>query len=177
MYYLYYLCCPNSESVYIGFTNNLKRRLTTHKHQARKGRKSPLYDSMRKYGLESYTILPFRSFTERQEALRYEREAISLHRTLGAKLLNLAEGGEGGFVVPEGKIEVWKNKLSKARQGRKPALGMKHSDKNKECFSECAKRKPLRFPDLDPTIISFRDAKEKFGVSKTHYYRLLKQKI
>lgn len=175
MYYLYYLCCTESESLYIGYTNNLKRRLTTHSHQARRGKKSPLYDAMRKYGVEKYLILPLHQVASKESALSLEKDLIRLHRDYGVKLLNLADGGEGGFVVPEEKLQDWKAKLSTARKGRKPALGMEHTEENKKFFSECAKRKPLRYPNLDPNSLSFKEAKTLYGISKTHYYRLLKE--
>jgi hypothetical protein len=64
--------------------------------------------------------------------------------------------------------------LSQARQGRTPALGMKHSDENKRYFSECSKRREPKYPK-QVTEIPFKEASEKYGISKTHYYRLLKR--
>jgi hypothetical protein len=90
-------------------------------------------------------------------------------------LLNLADGREGGYVIPEASKEAWKAKLSLARQGRKPALGMKHTEENKNFFSECSKRRKLLYPTLDVTKVGFIEANKTCGISKTHYYRLLKR--
>ena len=52
---------------------------------------------------------------------------------------------------------------------------MKHTEENKKFFSECTKRRILLYPNLSVTKLSFKEAKEQFEISKTHYYRLLKR--
>lgn len=175
MYYLYYLFCNTSDTVYVGFTNNLKRRLSSHKSSARNGKKSALYDAMRKHGQDNYKIFPFKVFVDKQAAFEQEAVEIAKLRQAGVRLLNLADGGEGGYVIPAHKREEWRAKLSEARQGKKPALGMRHTEENKRFFAECNKRKVLSYPDLDPLEYSFKEANDNFGISKTHYYRLLKR--
>jgi hypothetical protein len=66
--------------------------------------------------------------------------------------------------------------LKEKRKGRKPALGMKHTEDNKKKFGEFGKMRwdiYGRYPD-DVINYSFNEAKEKYGISKTHYYRLRK---
>lgn len=174
MYYLYYLCCKTSSKFYVGYTNNLKKRLVTHRSAASRGRKTPLYDLMRKHSPESFFIIPVVQNLTKEQILHLEREVIKNLREVEAPILNCADGGEGGFVVPEEKLLEWKEKLSKSRQGRKPALGMRHTVENKKFFSECAKRKTIIYSKAQLEGLTFKDAKAKLGISKTHYYRILK---
>lgn len=172
MFYLYYLMSLETPKYYIGITNNIKRRFASHKSAAKSNKKSPLYDSMRKYSFYIVQVEEYKSLIEVQEAeVFFIREA----RQCGRKILNLADGGEGGYVIPETSKEAWKTKLSKARQGAKPSLGMKHSEENKRFFSECNKRRKLLYPNLDVNKCGFKEAKNLYGISKTHYYRLLKR--
>ena len=174
MYYLYYIVSDKTNYLYIGITNNLKRRFACHRHSAKSGKKSPLYDCMRKYGVENFLIVLVNEFGTKEQAQKAEVESISFARTNQWKILNLADGGEGGYVIPEHLKDAWKAKLSKARQGRKPSLGMRHSEENKRFFAECNKRKVPTYPNLDFSL-GFTKNNRLYGISKTHYYRLLKR--
>lgn len=164
-------------SYYIGMTSQtIEKRFVQHKSAAKRGVKSPLYDCIRKYGVDSFRIRSCAWFKSIEECRAHEIKLISEARlNKENKLLNLADGCEGGYVIPETSKEAWKTKLSKARQGAKPALGMKHSEENKRFFSECSKRRKLLYPNLDVNKCGFKEAKNLYGISKTHYYRLLKR--
>jgi group I intron endonuclease len=165
-----------TNSVYVGMTKNkLSTRLIQHKFKSRKGTKSPLYDCMRKYGEDNFIFVLRDKFETIEECQEAEIYWIKFARENNWKLLNLADGGNGGYVIPEDKKENWKLKLSKARQGRQPSLGLKHTEENKKYFSECSKRRKLLYPTLNVLEVGFKEAKETFGISKTHYYRLLKR--
>lgn len=151
----------------------LSNRFAAHKFAAKKGLKSPLYCAMRKYG--DFIIVLVEEFETKESCYLAEIRYIKEARESGIAIYNLADGGQCGYVLPEERKEEWKTKLSKARQGAKPALGMKHTEENKKFFSECSKRRKLRYPDLDVTKISFTKANRLCGISKTHYYRLLKR--
>lgn len=172
--YLYNIVSDKTDFIYIGITNDIKKRFASHKCAARTNKKSPLYDCMRKHGIESFTLIPLAFFSERELAQQAEINAISLARINNIKILNLADGGEGGYVIPNHLKDAWKVKLSKARQGRKPALGMKHTEENKKFFAECNKRKVPTYPNLDFSL-GFTKNSKIYGISKTHYYRLLKR--
>lgn len=176
MYYMYHLSSVNQDAYYIGITSNMKSRLNSHKRSAKSGRKSLLYDSMRAYGIDSYEMIRMAEFETWQEACEREKETLAEARAAGHILLNLADGGEGGYVVPDSIKDEWRKKLSEARQGRKPALGMKHSEENKKIFSECGKKR-WEGKTYPPEVIDipFQESHELHGISKTHYYRLLKQ--
>jgi len=175
MYTVYFIVSNKTSFYYVGMTSkSLHTRLIQHKSAARLGKKSPLYDCMRKHGLNNFLIVFRDHFENKVDCQVSERYWIALARQEEHKILNLADGGEGGYVVPEASKEVWRAKLSIARQGRKPALGMKHTEENKKFFSKCNERKILKYPE-EITNLSFKQAKEQYQISKTHYYRLLKR--
>jgi hypothetical protein len=102
-------------------------------------------------------------------------------RQTTADIYNLHPGGLGGFSIltkSEVEIEEWREKQRIARKGKTPALGMKHSDENKILFGEFGKKRwdiYGRYPAEEVVNMSFKEANKKFGISKTHYYRLRKQ--
>jgi group I intron endonuclease len=176
MFVVYKVRCEGSEKYYIGYASNLNKRIATHRYFCNNGRKTKFYDFARKHGFDNLIFEILKTFSSREEAMSFEKETIDLNDT---NSLNLAEGGEGGFFVPEDKVEGWKEKLKEARAGRKPALGMKHTEETKKLAGEYGRlRWDLygRYPE-DVTSISYKLAKEKYGVSKTHYYRLKRAKI
>ena len=172
MYKIYYLVSESTKWYYIGMTkNSLKIRFTQHASSARREVKSPLYDCMRKHS-DFLVVLKADGLTY-EEACELEKKLIREARELSHSILNLADGGEGGFVILN--VEDWKNKLKAARAGRKPALGMKHSEENKRLFSKVSKEywsSQETYKKEEILQHSFRDATSKFGISKTHYYRL-----
>ena len=88
----------------------------------------------------------------------------------------MVEGGKPSFRVKD--IKSWKKKLRKARKGRKPSLGMKHSDENKKLFSKVSTEywKSQKTYDVEQVRkLSFKEANLKLGISKTHYYRIIKK--
>jgi len=174
MFYVYKLTNKITQKYYIGFTNNISNRVNSHKCSAKSGKKSKLYSNIRKYGFDNFDLSVLFQSEDRTSALSKEIEFIDLE---DKQCLNLALGGEGGFVVPEEHKDVWRRKLSVKRKGRKPALGMKHTDSNKNLFSEFSKKRWDANGRYPKEVIdhSFKDAFYKFGISKTHYYRLLKQ--
>lgn len=174
MYKVYYLVSPSTKWYYIGMTkNSLQTRLNAHKHCARRGTNSPLYACMRKY--DDFIIVLRDEYTTHSECCDREIALIKEAKDLGHSILNLAEGGEGGYVIPEHKRDEWITKLKKKRAGGKPALGMKHSEENKELFSRVSKEywKVNRVYNPDDIIcLPFKEAHKTYGISRTHYYRL-----
>lgn len=172
MYKLYYLVSETTEKYYIGITkNSLRQRYSQHKHRMNSDNNLPLYNAMRKYG--DFKIVFADEYDTKEEACDAEIQAIKLARDSGHDILNVSDGGDCGNVAHD--KELWKQRLREARKGRKPALGMKHTEENKRFFSECAKRKQIMYNENDLIGMSFKTASIKFGISKTHYYRLLKR--
>lgn len=174
MYKLYYLVTEKDSGYYIGMTKcPLQTRLTQHKSRANTSSLLKVYTHMRKYGVDTYSIVLVDTFEEYGACCQAEIDAIYEALNRGDKLLNLSQGGEGGFFVQD--IEAWKAKLSLARQGAKPALGMKHSKENKKLFKEVSNKywETQDTYNIEEVMkYSFKEANEKLGISKTHYYRL-----
>lgn len=100
---IYALCCPDTGEVrYIGKANNSAKRLKSHIRDARR-RDTPVYRWVRKLGTAG-----------KEPALRVlcvsddwptdERAQIAAYRASGARLLNVAEGGD----EPHCSLEVRK---------------------------------------------------------------------
>lgn len=164
-----------NDAVYVGITRaTLAARFRAHKYSAKSGVITPLYSMIRKYGFDKFSIILISEFQHENDLLAAERNLIKAYRESNTRCLNILDGGTSYFPIKD--WEVQKEKLRKARAGRKPALGMKHTDENKKKFSEFGKMRwdmYGRYPD-DVTSYSFKDATDKYGISKTHYYRLKK---
>lgn len=188
MHYLYRIVNNISGTVYYGITNNLINRIAAHKHSALKSKsnrvyKCPLYCAIRSYGWEAFSVSCVQTFETLAEAQQAEVDIISKCKDDGTKMYNLHPGGTGGFSMltksPK-EIESWKEKRKQAMTGRdfKPALGMKHTEENKKLFSAFGKLRwdiYGRYPADELITLRCVDAMRKYGISKTHYYRLKKQ--
>lgn len=171
--YLYQIVNKDSGRKYYGITVNTKNRWSSHKYAAKYTRsKTPLYDAMRSYGFDRFIL---EVLEEGPDELIAQRE-INLIAS-DPTCYNLHQGGHIGFDVTTKEpdaVDEWKAKLRVKRKGKTPALGMKHTDETKKLCGEYGKLRwdiHGRYPD-DVTSLSFKAAKEKYGISKTHYYRL-----
>lgn len=166
-----------SNSIYIGITSGgLKKRFNEHKRCAKKGVKTTLYCAMKSYGSENFKIEVLKEYETREELELAEYETIKEFKELDFNLYNMKDELCKHFYIKD--VEKWKDKLKIKRKGRTPALGMKHNDENKKKFSEFSKmRWDLygRYPKEEIVKLSRKEAKEKFGISTTHYYRLRKE--
>lgn len=179
MYYLYYITSTQTNSYYIGITKNPAARWRSHKHRAKQGVKTPLYASMRSYGIDTFSMLVLKEFQTVEECCLAEVQEIKQAKEQNKKIYNLALGGFDGNVITDPvRKEQWKAKLKEKRIGRTPALGMKHSENNKKLFGDFGKLRwdiHGRYPE-EVIDSSFKEAHLKFGISKTHYYRLKKSR-
>ena len=178
MYKVYRIVSDLTPRVYIGYTKQeLRSRMNDHRFCCRdESKTSFLYNVMRKYGEFNFKIHLISEFSSKEEAIA---EEIRLIADSDKKVsMNLAPGGNGGYVVPESKKADWISKLKQARKGRTPAKGMKHSEENKRLFAEVsneywATQETYKWDDVKH--LSHRDAKKATGISTTHYYRLKKR--
>lgn len=178
MYYLYSIKNAVNGKVYAGITNNPRHRWHTHAYGVRSNKnKSALYSAMRKHGIENFTMDIVSEFYTREEACEAEVFAISFMHEENIPNYNLHPGGTGGYAVPEDRKEEWKLKLKVKRSGKKPALGMKHTDENKAIFSEGGKARWDKYGRYPKEVLDygFAEANRRYGISKTHYYRLRKE--
>lgn len=170
MVFVYKILNSVNGKEYVGITKNAKLRWNSHVYSS-KTKNTPLYAAMRKYGTDKFYMQVICICPDWNYACDVEVELIKQ----SSSLYNLAAGGKGGYVVPEEHKAEWKEKLSQARRGRKPAKGMKHTEKNKKLFAEVSRK---YWEDQDTynaeEVIkySFKEAEKMFGISKTHYYRL-----
>lgn len=172
MYKLYKITTIKDFGVYYGITKySLNIRFNQHKFVSKSG-KSYIANAMRKYGANSFSIHLVNTFNTLEECCKAEQEIIA---TSTEKLYNLASGGQTGYSMSKDpRCNSWKSKLKEQRQGRKPALGMKHSEENKKIFSTSIKKRWDKCGRYPKEVIQcgFTEANKKYGISKTHYYRM-----
>jgi len=136
--YVLFLKSKPEEIRYVGVTKyeTAATRLKGHRSAALKGMKLPVYDWMRKHGEDSIDATIVKSFLTLEEAYAAEKQLIHELRLANASLLNIADGGTGGYTGPPSKEAREKmaagargrvksreerDKLSKANKGKKPS--------------------------------------------------------
>ena len=170
MYKVYKIVNKVNGKYYIGMTKQtLIKRFSQHKQNAKMGKNTYLYNAIRKYGNDNFEIELLLECSNKEECCNLEIEYISKNKNG----YNLAPGGEGGFVVQD--IKSWKCKLKESRKDKTPFLGKTHSEEAKKKCSEASKlywdsQQTYSWEDIKK--YSYKEAKEKFGISTTHYYRL-----
>ena len=170
MYKVYKIVNKVNGKYYIGMTKQtLIKRFSQHKQNAKMGKNTYLYNAIRKYGNDNFEIELLLECSNKEECCNLEIEYSSKNKNG----YNLAPGGEGGFVVQD--IKSWKCKLKESRKDKTPFLGKTHSEEAKKKCSEASKlywgsQQTYSWEDIKE--YSYKEAKEKFGISTTHYYRL-----
>ena len=178
-----------TNNMYFGITCNMYNRKHTHKYMSKienrgkPGGQTPFYDAIRKYGLDNF-IWEIILECPKKDACKME---ITLIETNKEKCYNLHKGGEIGFSMKDkspDEYKSWKRKLKEKRVGRKPSLGMKHTNDNKKLFSEVSNKYWNTQEKFDSCkILSYGKINgmtktlKEFNVSKTHYYRLIKRAL
>lgn len=171
---------------YVGQTTKpLARRLSEHRGAARRGRRTPFYDWLRKTPDDAYEVVLLERVTTTREDLGLaEISWITLYRATGDRLLNLSEGGLGPTGV------VWTEEQRKAAGDRargrptgihrfgpdSPVWGRSHSDEQKAKWS--AMRKGTYSGPENPNFGKFGHEHPSFGhtVSEATRQRLSEQK-
>lgn len=99
---------------YIGKTTreDFRRRWCEHQKQARKNKNYPLYNSIRKYGIENFEFKPLLKCANIYELAEKETEFIINHNTLAPNGYNLVY-----FQEAQIRSSSFKEKVSKAQQG------------------------------------------------------------
>jgi hypothetical protein len=155
----------------------LRKRFIAHKGAAyRNNCKTKLYDAIRSYGIENFDIILIAEYPNWESLSIAEIETIRLYKELGYNLYNMKDEKQPHFYIKD--KDAWKNKLKEKRVGRKPALGMKHSEENKKLFSEVSNKywnSQDTYNSNEILKYGFTKANKIFGISKTHYYRLRKK--
>lgn len=131
---------------YVGLTTRtLEQRFLDHKKMARRGRKYPIYDWLRKHGEDNVEIF---LIEEVQDCLE-SRESywIQYYRESGYDLLNLTDGGQGpnGHTWTDEQREAHSRAMKevvnrpevkeKIKKNRIIVYGRKHSEEQKKKWS------------------------------------------
>lgn len=110
---------------YVGLTSKgVETRFKGHWKTARSGRKLPVYNWMRKHGVENISYRVVEEVDSREELEKRERFWIAHYRGLGQADLNLTDGGEG-------------------------ILGYKHSEEFREARRQYMLANPVRYEITD----------------------------
>ena len=123
-------------TLYVGQTRgSLRRRWKRHLSQSRNGSSLYLHRSIRKYGVENFTIVPLRpiefDITTEDELNGWEREMIRALRNTN-QLYNLTDGGAGTIGFPRS------GSRGTFTKGHIPWMrGKHHSGEREDC---CVKR-------------------------------------
>ena len=159
---IYKIINPKSK-VYIGQSRNIRKRLNSHKHNARYIKKdSKLYASLTKYGIENHIFeliheLPYDvsdSILNKYEILYYE-----LYRDCGCEMLNIKYPGDNFSITEETKNKIreknigrlhkqeTKDKLRSLNTGpNNPNWGLKRSEDTieKQRLAKLGDKNPMR---------------------------------
>jgi len=153
IYTIYKIVNQLNGKVYIGFTNNINRRLSEHKLR-HTHYKNKFYNAVRKYGWDNFIL----------EILYQSKDGLDCKNTMEPFFIkeydtfvngyNSTSGGEGVFgythnnksinKMKKPKSEKHKNNLKVSRNKRTdlPMLGKKHSEETKIKLSKISKGKP-----------------------------------
>lgn len=134
---LYKITNNVNDKVYIGYTTHkLNVRFNQHVWASKNGSKSYFHNALNKYGKDAFIIELISDHVSVEEAKKAEIIAIA---NLKQPHYNLLAGGNGGLYVED--KEAWKEKLRKARAGRTPFKGHKHTETTKQLCGEASKRR------------------------------------
>ena len=116
-----------NKPVYVGKTNNFKKRIREHRCLSSTGCKV-LNRAFNKYGLENYSFIKIKSVKTNAEACKLEKEYIKIYNTKVPNGYNLTDGGEGtlGYSPSDETRKLMSDKK----------IGIKLSDKHKSNISK-----------------------------------------
>jgi group I intron endonuclease len=99
-----------------------------------------LKEAIKKYGIENFERRILHHACTPEEMFNVESSIVTEEFVARDDTYNLVPGGFGGFKVQD--VDDWKNKLRSSRKGKKPALGLKHTEESKRKMSVSKKGRP-----------------------------------
>ena len=118
MYIVYKITFKTTQKSYIGYTSKgLLARMHKHVKDAAAGRDSHFYKALRLYGISDCIFETLFVSDNKQEALNKEKELIKQFDTIDNGY-NIAQGGTGGWVIPDSKYKRWAKSIEDRTQGR-----------------------------------------------------------
>ena len=95
-YFIYKLTNTANGKGYIGYSNDIKRRMRQHKATALTGKGQAIHAAIRKYGWDSFVVKELYRNEDKKQTLEMEDHFINLHETKGVKGYNITRGGQQG---------------------------------------------------------------------------------
>ena len=145
---IYAICNMVNDKLYIGQTkNSLEKRFSQHKASAiNKKIRTPLYDAMRKYGVDKFAIYEIESGEfDRTELNKKEIEYIKELNTMSPNGYNILRGGDY-HELPRESVEKIKSTMS----GRKISWADKVSETMKKKWENDAYRNRMSIAHSKP---------------------------
>jgi len=94
-YTIYVITNEVNGKEYVGVTSQgVERRWREHKRAARKDENGHLYNAIRKYGADKFSVQPVEHFEARKQAFDVEKQWIADLDTYHGEGYNMSEGGE-----------------------------------------------------------------------------------
>jgi group I intron endonuclease len=192
---------------YVGQTiQTLRNRWHGHKQASLPGKSTvPLYNAIRKYGLENFEIKVLSRSHSMEELNHREAYCIKLLGTLSPNGYNLATGGSNSLHSQETKDKISKIKTGKkigpyteqhsknmsiAQKGipkphskewcenhKNKMTGRKHSEESKQKRRDGGKCKKIFSPETNKTYGSIAKAGREHGISPANIHTLMHGKI
>lgn len=111
---VYLIQSADSGKVYVGISGDPQRRWWSHKGSAKGGhRNTPLYRSMRKYGVDRHQLSILEVQPTFADAMEAEVFWIAYLRGLGASLFNVGSGGESLAGTPGARARMGASHVGK----------------------------------------------------------------
>jgi group I intron endonuclease len=102
--------------------------------------KYPIYNAMKKYGINNFTFEIIETYLKEDEALKAEIDLIAYFKCIGTELYNITNGGEGSFGRKHSSET--KEKISNSNKGNKSRLGQTNSTEHRRKISDAQKDIP-----------------------------------
>lgn len=113
MFLMYRITNTVAGKSYIGITGkSAEQRFAQHMRIARSGKGGSLHRSMRKHGVECFSVEPVANFESRSDVLEAEVRAIKKENTKAPNGYNMTQGGEGVVSLCQSALDI---KVKKAR--------------------------------------------------------------
>lgn len=154
MYYIYIIRNKTNSKLYVGQTNNLKRRWSRHKYEAfTKLNKKPLYQSIRKYGFDNFELIEIEQHIKETvddaeqfwiEFFQSNKKDFGYNLTAGGNLYNKTVVIKPRTPTMLGKHHSpeTRKKMSEDRSGKNNSFYRKHhTDQSKQLMSQNPNRK------------------------------------
>jgi group I intron endonuclease len=164
--YLYIAIFPNNKK-YIGITQNINKRKTTHKSRAKNGYKGFFYNAIRKYGWDNIQWEIADGYKGIEKLGEIEIKKIAEYKTQDRKYgYNITPGGNVNYGFSH--TDEWKQMMSERMSGENsPSFGRKLTKEEKEHLSK------INSGELNPRYGKKKSKEEGVAISEglKKYYK------